>query len=239
MKGFIFLTTLAWRSADNLGRMRSMRKLLLGVAVVSFLVGPWRPGHATMVVPRTLDQLVERADVIVVGTITKRESLQPIDVAGMSVSVLRYTLNVQDVLKKKDGVKADVKSGHPFVFEQAGVGGGGLKIAGIEALREGQEYILFMEQAGLRHAGEASASQVSDRWTTVGLEQGKFTIKTVDGKKVVENGLGNRWIFGTDAHGKAAIGTKGLTKGEASVLGQRSGPAPYDDFTSLIRKLSQ
>lgn len=200
--------------------MRRVGRTCLTLLVVSAL---GFAAHATMVVPRTLDELVGRADLILVGKVTHKEvNSQPDAVLGDSISVSRYKFQVADVLKG-----ATVKAGDLFTFQQVGGNGAaGLRVVGATTYTEGQEYLLFLKLLP------------NDLWTTVGMEQGKFTVRVEGGKKVVENGFGNRWVFGVGTSGKLSVG-KGLSKGESAVLEQQGGPASYDDVISLIKRLNQ
>lgn len=196
------------------------KHLLCWCAVAQLFCGIGRL-HATMVVPRTLDELVSRAEYIIVGKVaTATAGVQTDPLLSATVPVTKYTLIVSEVLK------GPAKVGEAFAFEQLGGGAGTMRPVGVSTYEQGQEYLLFLKKLP------------SGLWTTVGLEQGKWTVQTVDGKKVVENGHGNRWVFGGTGSTKQVVTTKGLTKGESELLDHRGGPVPYDDMRSLIKKLS-
>lgn len=195
-------------------------RLLVCCCAIAVICGGIGTARATMVVPRTLDELVARAEYIVVGKIaTKVAGAQADPLLGVTVPVTKYTLIVSEVLK------GPAKVGESFPFEQLGGGEGTARPVGVSSYVQGQEYLLFLKKLP------------SGLWTTVGLEQGKWTVRIVDGKKVVENGYGNRWVFGVTGPARQAVTTKGLTKGESALLDHHGGPVPYDDLRSLIKKL--
>lgn len=171
------------------------------------------------VLPAT--ELLARADSVVVGQITEATPGEWTDpAAGQTYPMVRYTFAIAEV------VKGTLKPWTAIHFEQTDAA---LPRRGSPLLRtapyvKGSEYLLFLQSAK------------DGSWRVVGMEQGKFTITpSAGGQKVLQNGIGNRGLFGTG--GNATFGGKGLTKGESQMLQQSSGTLPYEEFLSLMRKL--
>ena len=129
--------------------------LLLGVCT----------GYAAM---RTLpmEELVRKADTIVIGTVIRQESAWDVDHTAIYTTV---TLAVEHVLRgiSKDVVTLQVAGGS--------VGDIGMRTSTDAVFREGERVIVFLD---------ASA----DPCSVVGMQQGKFTVKD---NRV--SGMGKTW----------------------------------------------
>lgn len=205
-----------------MNRVKGIRHLSILCWLLAVGTGWTIPAAALMVAPVPFEALVARADVILVGTITDAASgtwHHPL--LKKDFAVTQYTMQV------KEALQGSLKPGATFSFRTLAANGrgAGARLMGVVPYERGGEYLLFLQAAKY------------DFWTPVGYEQGKFIItKALDGRRLVENGVGNDRLFGGPEQVQRLLG-KGLSKGEQGAIGSSGGPIAYDDLLSLVRKL--
>ncbi|MBI4366746.1 MAG: hypothetical protein HY543_08015 [Deltaproteobacteria bacterium] len=187
------------------------------------LGAPFR-GWATMAMPLDAEQLVKRADVVVVGVV---QSAQPGErksaLLNGPLAVTAYSILVRDV------VKGNLKVGELFQFEQVGSAqatGPGYRPAGVPGYVVGQEYLLFLRKLS------------NGLFALVGLDQGRCRILQTEQGKAVECGFQNRFLFGGSDGARPPLTVKGATKAEQTAMQQTGGPVPYGDLLSILRKMA-
>jgi hypothetical protein len=148
-----------------------MKRLFLLLAVV---VAAFNPLHATTVRRLSFDELVTKAQSIVVGHVVDSRTLWNND---HKLILTSYTVQVQESMK---GSAQPVLT----VTTLGGkVGNTVLHVSGMPVLQPGEDVILFLEQSG-------------SHTTVVGLNQGKFTISsgevsnTTNGLTFLDNAAG-------------------------------------------------
>lgn len=141
------------------GVRRSVRALL-AIAALAALAAP---ASASTVLRFDLDDLVDRAAVIVHGKVLDKQSRRGSD--GSIVTDLR--VEVEDALK---GVE-----GGTFKFTVFGgvLGTRGSAVAGAATFERGEEILVFLDRPNKRGVRG-----------TIGLSQGKYTIREVDGERL-------------------------------------------------------
>jgi hypothetical protein len=177
--------------------------LLVAVSLVAAM------GHATMVVPQSAQTLTEKAAVIFVGTCQNRE------VKAGTPDFTEYTFTIETV------AKGALQPGEKFVVKQWGgtppARSARMRIAGMPIYEPGRKYMVFL--------GPENASGLR---APVGMGQGVFQVlPSADGQTVVQNSLGNRWLF---------------PQGGTVTPGKSVGPAPsqslqLNDFVKTIRSI--
>jgi len=132
-----------------------MKKFLF-VATLTAGMAISTASHATTMVKLSTDQMVDASDAVVRGTITEIWTEE--DAKGIVWT--RAQLEVSEVYKGKNVKNA-------YVIDQMGGKFGGYEttVAGRAQFSPGEEGVFFLEQLG------------SGRITTVGLSQGKFTLR--------------------------------------------------------------
>jgi len=127
-------------------------KPLSGVLLVLMLA---LPGGATTVTRLDLDGLVSTATTIVVGRVESRNTYWTPD---RRLILTDYTIAVEDTLK--GAVSPTIR----FTTIGGTIGDTTLYVAGMPAFADGEETVVFLEEAGRFR-------------TVVGLGQGKFTVE--------------------------------------------------------------
>jgi hypothetical protein len=187
--------------------------LLLAALAVS---APASAQQGALTVPRNLDQLTDRATVIVRGNVVSARVEKHPEFPGLNTVVV--TLHVRETLK---GQPRKTYTFRQYVwdirdtFNAAGYG-------------KGQHLLLLM--IGPSAAGLSGPA---------GLDQGRFRIeRDAEGREIAVNGQGNFRLF----DGLAAEAAKeGATLSPASlrlVDGHRGGPVAVAELTRLIRELA-
>jgi len=133
-----------------------MIKILPTVVLAACLASISTPANATTMVPLSTPQMVDASDAIVRGTITEVWAEE--DENGIVWT--RAQIEVSHTYKGNDEKKA-------FIVDQLGghFGGNVSSVPGAARFSPGEEGIFFLEHLG------------SGRTTTVGLSQGKFTLR--------------------------------------------------------------
>lgn len=167
------------------------------------------PALALSAVNRSFEEMVELADQILVGTVSRQESLwrDPVQQRGI---VTRITLTDLDLLKGEHGA-AD------FVLEVAGgqIGPYGEAIAGLPQLISGQRYVLFIR-------GNARSL-----FPVVGIHQGVLVVRSVPGDEPRVYTYGGQPLTGIEQIESPA---KGLANAPA---------LPLDALRGAVRALTQ
>lgn len=189
-----------------------MRPLLLILSLMLYSLWGW----ATQVLPQSADDLSQKADVIFVGTCLTRTVKE-----GPPVHT-EYTFKIETP------VKGNVQAGAPFTVRQWGglpgsassVKLSGPRLLGMPTYEPGQNYMLFL--------GPESAAGFR---VPVGLGQGVFhVVKSADGSTVVQNEMGNRFLFPSEAAPVVKPGKAVQPPARAA------GPLRLNDFIQTIRK---
>lgn len=159
-----------------------------------------------------LEQITALAEKVFVGRcVSVKEGKDP---SGRLVQWV--TFEVDEMLK---GEEAD-----RITFKQ--LASDGPQMAELPGYREGEAAIIFLsEESRLGFTAP------------IGLAQGKFEVKEGTQGKTVVNGLGNRGLF---IHWKKSPRYKSmvLSSSEKKLVSSKAGAVPYDDFVSVVRKLS-
>ena len=180
---------------------------LLGLALLA--PAPAAAQRGAITVPRNLNQLTERAGIIVRGTVTSAKVERHPDLGGRTVVV---TLQVKKALKGQ--------TGDTFTFRQY-----------IWDIRD------RYDAAGYRKGDELMLILLTpNRYgltSPVGMEQGRFRIlRNRAGKEVAVNGVGNARLFqGMEPEAQPEGVSPQLTK---MLQEKRAGPVPVSDLELLI-----
>lgn len=167
--------------------------------------------------PVSLDQMTQRADRIIQGSvISARVEPHP---QFQNLSTVVITMQVADTLK---GTTAKTITYRQFIWDLRDKEDAALYL-------KGQELLLFLNpvsQYGLT--------------SPVGLEQGRFRImRDQSGKAVAVNGRGNAGLFaGTEQRARAKH-AKLSAKTTSMVQKANPGPIPLDDMKQTIRDLAR
>lgn len=196
-------------STDNL--RRNIHRCVL-VTVACLATSPAFAQRGAMTVPQNLDELTDRAQDIVRGTVVSAHVEKHPELTNLHTVVV--TLRVGETLK---GATRDRYTFRQYIWDVRDR----YDAAGY---RKGQELLLLMN--GPSRYGLASP---------VGIEQGRFRIqRDRSGRAVALNGSGNLRLFDRlqDPPGKPAA----LTPRQASVVAKhRQGPVALDELTGMIR----
>jgi hypothetical protein len=180
------------------------------------VLGMQAGGWATQILPQTSDDLAQKADLIFVGTCLTRTVKE-----GPPVHT-EYTFKIETP------VKGTLQPGETFTVRQwgnlpgaaASTGIAGPRLLGMPSYEPGQSYMLFLgpqSQSGFR--------------APVGLGQGVFHVtKAADGSTVVQNEMGNRFLFPSNTAPVVKPGK--AVQPPASTVG----PLRLNDFIQTIRK---
>lgn len=155
---------------------RCCRALGTGLLLAASLIAT--AAHALSVVPRSFDELVALADLVVVGTVAAQQSRD--DDAGRGISTY-ITLADLEVVK---GTLSEPR----YTLRVAGgrVGGRAQVYTGLPQLRTGERYVLFVR------------GNLRELFPVVGVQQGVF--------RVLRDGAGRERVlpFASEEHGAAA-----------------------------------
>ena len=182
---------------------RLMHLLVILIAAISTNVS------ATTVLPLSLQQLSDRAELIFYGSVLENEVIRD----GNNSRIATLTrFQVHDLIK---GQAADTHTIKQIGGEIAG--GRTLRIHGVPRYEVGESYVIFLPRPS--SLGFSSP---------VGLQQGNFTVTETDGVKSVSNGA--RLMGYTGA--KAARAPLALQADDPT-------RAKLDDFINSVRAYSQ
>lgn len=191
-----------------------MRKMI-GVATFTLLLLIGTGGWATQILPMTAEELSKDAELVFVGTCLSREVK-----AGPPVGT-EYTFKIETV------VKGALQTGSVLTFRQWGAlpgttlpgGVSAPKLLGMPVYEVGRKLLLFLGPQSSR--GFRSP---------VGLGQGVFALmQAEDGSTIIQNEMGNRFLFPTGVVG-------GVTKGKSlGTSAPPAGPLRLNDFLKTVR----
>ena len=174
--------------------------------------------HSTVVESRNLAQLTNLAEQIFVGTVIGlTDDLGP---NNLPYTTITFAIS--------QSIKGGLTEGSTFEYRQFGLlqaravdtSGVTLMIAlldGMPQYRVGEESMVFLYKP----------APLTGLCTAVGLAQGKFTIENGKISNVLDN---DRLFVGM------AIDVSKLTRREARMLGQESGPVDADTFINLVSR---
>lgn len=163
------------------------KNLKTAVVMIALLcLGVARLAHATTMLALSLEDLVARADEIVLGTVVRAQSRWS---KPGSVIVTDAEVRVDQSLK---GTSAD---GDTLLVTTLGgaVGDIALTVPGAAELKPGHQTLLF-----LRHKKGSKSLHV------VGMSQGAIQVRVENGISVVDSAQGGAELVETDANGKLA-----------------------------------
>lgn len=189
----------------------SILLLLTGVAIAASAGAQ----SGAITVPRNLDQLTDRAAVIVRGTVTSaRVERHPV-YRGLDTVVV--TLHVSDRLKGRIGENYSFRQ---FIWDvRARQTGGGY--------RKGQDLLLFL-----------IAPNAHGLSSPAGQEQGKFRIhRDREGHELAVNGRGNLKLFDGVAESVQKDGIALSARSQGLVQRRQPGPVEFRELAALVREL--
>lgn len=193
-----------------------MRRILLLMMALACTAPAWAQGGA-LTVPRNLDQLASRADIIVRGTVISAHMEKHPELTALDTVVV--ALRVQETFKGQ--------AGRTYTFRQYVWDIRDRKYAA--GYQKGQDLLLMMIEPS--NYGLSSPA---------GLDQGRFLIsRDSNGREVAMNGHGNLKLFdGLNAQA-AAKGIPLSARTSSLVQKHFKGPVELRDLTALIRELAQ
>jgi hypothetical protein len=193
----------------------TMRRILTRcflVAAACLATAPAFAQRGAITLPRNLDELTDRAQDIVRGTVTDARVEKHPELANLHTIVV--TLRVSETLK---GSARDTYTFRQYIWDLR-------DRDDVAGYRKGQELLLLM-----------NGSSRYELTSPVGLEQGRFRIqRDRAGREVALNGTGNLRLFERlqDAQGKPAA----LSAQQSSLIAKhRSGPVALDELAAMIR----
>lgn len=190
--------------------MKIERKFLFLVLFLFFC----RPGLAFLVVQLNLEQLTALAERVIVGKCLEVRSWR--DRNGRPVQYV--TFEVSETLKGKPESRVTFKQLLIDTEEESQGLSTTTAVSELPSYAEGEEAILFL----------SGASEIG-LTAPVGLNQGKFTVQTAQGRKWVANGIGNRGL---------TVGLKKSGRLKAAKIPLSGQPLRYEEFVSLVKKLA-
>jgi hypothetical protein len=192
--------------------VRRIHQHCLVAAVACLATLPAFAQRGAITLPRNLDELTDRAQDIVRGTVTDARVEKHPELSNLDTIVI--TLRVSETLK---GAVRDTYTFRQYIWDLR-------DRDDVAGYRKGQELLLLMN--GSSRYGLTSP---------VGLEQGRFRIqRDRSGREVATNGTGNLRLFERleNRPGKPAS----LTERQSSLIAKhRGGPVALDELEAMIR----
>lgn len=193
------------------------------LTAICFLILNFPDAYATKVKSVNLEQMVQEADRIFIGTCVAVED----DTApGTEIPITTYTFSVSERIK---GVMGDTLTVRQFGVREPRIQGDQAlvqRLPGMPVYRVGQEAVLFLHP-------DSSLGLTSP----VGLFQGAFTIEERDGRKVLQNGNQNWGLFKGLSKEESVRKWK-LSNEEAALFSARKGPMDRATFIGVIKKMA-
>jgi hypothetical protein len=196
--------------------MRLPRPVPFAAAAVALLAGllSSTPARGASVLARSVVDLIELSEFIVVGTVTDVHD-------GFTENQVPYT---EITLRVDEALKGSVSQTYSFrqfgLLEPRAIPDGRVNLMrspeGWPRFRPDEVVVLFLYKAG---------AQTGFR-TTVGLMQGKFNVENGQ----VQNTISNRGLF-DGVHADESL----LSSAESKLLAARSGPVDAEAFLSFVR----
>jgi len=196
--------------------MRRSFQLFVLLFAASLAAAPAFAQRGALTVPRSLDQLTDRAADIVRGTVVEARVEKHPELSNLDTVVV--TLRLRETLK---GQAQGTYTFRQYIWDLR-------DRSDAAGYRKGQEYVLLMN-ARSRY-GLTSPS---------GMEQGRFRIqRDRSGREMAINGAGNLRLF--DGLGDAAKRGMPLSAQQASLVAKhRGGPIELAELTAMIRAFSR
>jgi hypothetical protein len=196
-------------STDNTRRI--VKHFLLAV-VACLATAPAAAQRGAITVPRNLDELTDRAQDIIRGTVTDARVEKHPELDNLHTIVI--TLRVRETLK---GQTRESYTFRQYIWDLR-------DRSDVAGYRKGQELLLLMN--GSSRYGLTSP---------VGLEQGRFRIqRDRSGREVATNGTGNLRLFERLENGPGKPAS--LTERQSSLIAKhRGGPVALDELEAMIR----
>lgn len=187
-----------------------MRRRIV-LALAAFLMA--LPAWGLTVLQLNLEQLAALSEKVFVGRCLSVGAAR--DRSGRQVQTV--TFQIEEMLKGEPAEKV--------TFRQLAASPDGI-FPELPQYEVGEEAVVFLSEAG----GLGLTAPV-------GLGQGRFRIETTENGRGVINGTGNRALF-RGWKKSPRYKSIGLTSSEKKLIRSSSGPLPYEDFLSVVRKLS-
>ncbi|MGH9862842.1 MAG: hypothetical protein ACRD35_05395 [Candidatus Acidiferrales bacterium] len=199
-----------------MGQLRSLRFTFTLALVLILCAPPAGAQRGGMVVPQNLAEMVEEADIIVLGRVLNARGEKHPELQNLNTVVV--TLQVSEIWKGSAGPTLTFRQ-YVWDFRDS------LTALGY---RKGQEVLLLLLQPN-----ENGLS------STVGLQQGRFRIlRDAQGNRQAVNGFDNRGLFremDSQMRQKGVV----LTPRSAGLLQKHQrGPIALDELKSLVRQLA-
>lgn len=193
------------------------------VLLTLFLLLPSATSHSFLVLRLNLEQLTSLSERIFVGRCLEVKLVK--DRNDRPVQFVTY--EVIETLKGSAEERITFKQIRFDERREAGEISGTTALSDLPTYEAGEENIIFL-------SGESDIGLTAP----VGLRQGKFVIQTGSkGEKRVVNGLGNKGLlFGLSKSPR--VKSLSLTTKEKKMLSRPSEPVPYEEFVSLIKRLT-
>ena len=190
------------------------RCLLCAAALVAAASASAQQGALT--VPRNLDQLTDRAALILRGNVVSARVEKHPELSGLDTVVV--TLTVRETLK---GAARKTHTFRQYLWDIR-------DRLDANGYRKGQEVLLFLIEPSVHGLSSPAA-----------LEQGRFRIeRTAAGEEVAVNGHGNFRLFDGLAAEAAKEGAILSPRSLRLVDAQPGGPVAVADLTRLVRELA-
>jgi hypothetical protein len=185
--------------------------------------------QATVVRQQPLDELVQEAERVFVGTcVDARDGAVLPPGGGHPIPYAEYTFEVRDVLKGRVGTRVTIRQFGTRTPRPTSDGRHAVvsRVPGMPQYEPGQEVLLLL-------TGDSGLGLTSP----VGLGQGAFRVAAAAGKRVAVNAFDNRGLF-RGMSVAAPPGGPSLRADEAALLSTVKGPVELDTLASLIRTLA-
>lgn len=200
--------------------MRQMKRLIPKIVTAFWALLVSFPVFSMVLLPTSLEDLAKRADLVFDGVCeSKRDGVVMHPNTKKEIPVTIYTFRIKELIKGEVGSTIEIKQ---WNIPRNAARSYGLFFAEASHFTVGQEYLLFWGPSYTKYPGMRSI---------LSSNQGQFNV-LYDSKGVakVVNPYGNRGLF-------KGVAVKSVSKSEQNVLQAPPGPVPYDDFTSLIKKM--
>jgi hypothetical protein len=197
-------------------RQSIVRLVLLAIAFAVFCP----LAHAASVEHMTLNEIVDRADRIVRGTVIAADESR-VSAGGGMLPIVVYRIRVSEVVKGSvSGDVLEVRLLSPGKATTARSRATSL-FRDLPELRVGQQYLLAL-----------TAPSAIGLSTTVGLGQGLFDLRGAPGREEAVNKWNNLGLLGDSP---ATAGTSARSTARAAAASRPSGPLPYATLINEIR----
>ncbi|MBI2980871.1 MAG: hypothetical protein HYY44_00950 [Deltaproteobacteria bacterium] len=189
-----------------------------------FLISLSFPAHAFLVLRLNLEHLVSFSEKVFLGRCLEVKETE--DLNGRPVQFVTY--EVIETLKGPPEKTVTFKQIRLGEGRQQGEVSTTTALSDLPTYKVGEENVIFL-------SGESDIGLTAP----VGLLQGKFLVtSTASGEKKVTNGLKNKGLV-SGLSKSPKVKSLRLTSREKKALEKPAETIPYEDFKSLVRKLSE